>query len=49
MYLNDAWNRLDFVVVICSWITALVELAGMDLGVELSTLRACRVLRLLRR
>jgi hypothetical protein len=48
MYLNDPWNRLDFLIVLSSWLTALIEIAGMNLGIELSTLRALRVLRLLR-
>jgi hypothetical protein len=47
-YLNDAWNKLDFVVVISSWVNVLVEATGMELGIEVSTLRALRILRVLR-
>ena len=47
-YLNDSWNKLDFAVVISSWLNVLVEATGMKLPIELSTLRALRVLRVLR-
>ena len=47
-YLCDAWNKLDFVVVISSWVNVLVELTGMDIGIEVSTLRALRIMRVLR-
>ena len=47
-YLNDAWNKLDFVVVISSWVNVIVEATGIQLGIEVSTLRALRVLRVLR-
>ena len=47
-YLNDAWNKLDFAVVLSSWMNVLVEATGMKLPIELSTLRALRVLRVLR-
>jgi hypothetical protein len=47
-YLNDAWNKLDFVVVISSWVNVIVEATGVQLGIEVSTLRALRVLRVLR-
>ena len=47
-YLNDAWNKLDFAVVLSSWLNVLVEATGMKLPIELSTLRALRVLRVLR-
>ena len=46
-YLCDAWNKLDFVVVISSWVNILVELTGMDIGIEVSTLRALRIMRVL--
>lgn len=47
-YLNDSWNKLDFVVVVSSWVNILVEATGVQLGIEVSTLRALRVLRVLR-
>ena len=47
-YLNDSWNKLDFAVVLSSWLNVLVEATGMKLPIELSTLRALRVLRVLR-
>ena len=45
---QDAWNKLDFVVVFSSWINIAVELFDFDLGIEVSTLRALRILRVLR-
>eukprot|EP01052_Picozoa_sp_SAG31_P009470 SAG31_NODE_498_length_14861_cov_3.405026_1_plen_440_part_00 len=47
-YLDDAWNRLDFVVVVSSWVNIFVEFFDFDLGIEVSTLRALRILRVLR-
>ena len=47
-YLDDAWNKLDFIVVLSSWVNILVELFDFDLGIEVSTLRALRILRVLR-
>jgi hypothetical protein len=45
---QDAWNKLDFIVVFSSWINIAVELFDFDLGIEVSTLRALRILRVLR-
>ena len=47
-YLNDDWNKLDFFVVLSSWLNVLVEVTGIELGVEMKTLRALRVLRVLK-
>ena len=47
-YLNDDWNKLDFFVVLSSWLNVVVELTGIELGIEMKTLRALRVLRVLK-
>eukprot|EP01043_Picozoa_sp_COSAG02_P015294 COSAG02_NODE_649_length_18914_cov_30.645868_1_plen_1639_part_10 len=47
-YLNDDWNKLDFFVVLSSWLNVLVEVTGLELGVEMKTLRALRILRVLK-
>jgi hypothetical protein len=46
-YLNDDWNKLDFFVVISSWVNVVVEYVG-TINVDLSTLRALRILRVLK-
>lgn len=43
-YLRDSWNVLDFIVVVSGWI----ELEYSGIGVNLSGLRALRILRPLR-
>ena len=47
-YLSDAWNKLDFFVVITSWATVLLEVAEVELPFKTSSLRALRVMRVLR-
>ena len=47
-YLSDAWNRLDFFVVITSWATVILEAAEVALPFKTSSLRALRVMRVLR-
>ena len=47
-YLNDDWNKLDFFVVISSWLNVVVEVTGIELGVELKSLRATRIMRVLK-
>ena len=47
-YLNDPWNRLDFFVVLSSWLNLFVEFTGVDIGIDVSVLRALRILRILR-
>jgi hypothetical protein len=47
-YLNDDWNKLDFFVVLSSWLNVLVEVTGIELGIEMKTLRALRIMRVLK-
>ena len=47
-YLSDAWNQLDFFVVITSWATVILEVAEVELPFKTSSLRALRVMRVLR-
>lgn len=47
-YLSDSWNRLDFVVVIISWVSVLVEALELELPIKVSTLRALRIMRVLK-
>eukprot|EP01046_Picozoa_sp_COSAG06_P070585 COSAG06_NODE_19804_length_822_cov_0.907331_1_plen_231_part_10 len=47
-YLSDGWNRLDFVVVIISWVSVLVEALELELPIKVSTLRALRIMRVLK-
>ena len=47
-YISDSWNRLDFVVVIVSWLSVLVEALDLELPIKVSTLRALRILRVLK-
>ena len=47
-YLSDAWNQLDFFVVITSWATLILEVAEVELPFKTSSLRALRVMRVLR-
>ena len=47
-YMNDDWNKLDFFVVLSSWVNIVVEVTGIELGVSLSSLRALRIMRMLK-
>jgi hypothetical protein len=47
-YISDGWNRLDFVVVIVSWFSILIEALHIQLPIKVSTLRALRILRVLK-
>ena len=47
-YLNDSWNKLDFFVVISSWVNVVVEVTGVDIGLDMKTFRALRILRVLK-
>lgn len=47
-YISDGWNRLDFMVVIISWFSVLVEKLDLELPIKVSTLRALRILRVLK-
>ena len=47
-YISDSWNRLDFVVVIISWVSIVVELLELELPIKVSTLRALRIMRVLK-
>ena len=47
-YLNDDWNKMDFFVVISSWVNVIVEVTGFELGVSMSSLRALRIMRVLK-
>lgn len=47
-YLSDGWNRLDFVVVVISWVSILVEALQLELPIKVSTLRALRIMRVLK-
>ena len=47
-YLSDGWNRLDFVVVLISWLAIIVEVLELQLPIKVSTLRALRIMRVLK-
>jgi hypothetical protein len=47
-YMNDPWNKLDFLVVVSSLLNVAVELAQLSLPFSMSTLRALRILRVLK-
>ena len=47
-YMNDDWNKMDFFVVISSWLNIIVEFTGIELGVSMSSLRALRIMRVLK-
>eukprot|EP01043_Picozoa_sp_COSAG02_P060341 COSAG02_NODE_7862_length_2813_cov_1.518423_1_plen_884_part_10 len=47
-YISDGWNRLDFVVVVISWVSILVEALELELPIKVSTLRALRIMRVLK-
>ncbi|MDA8639371.1 ion transporter [bacterium] len=47
-YMNDDWNKMDFFVVISSWLNIIVEATGIELGVSMSSLRALRIMRVLK-
>ena len=47
-YISGGWNRLDFVVVVVSWLSVLVEALDLKLPIKVSTLRALRILRVLK-
>eukprot|EP01052_Picozoa_sp_SAG31_P010413 SAG31_NODE_570_length_14016_cov_10.573543_4_plen_2093_part_00 len=47
-YMNDSWNKMDFFVVISSWLNIIVEFTGIELGVSMASLRALRILRVLK-
>merc|ERR1711871_936059 len=47
-YISDGWNRLDFVVVVISWVAILVEALEIELPIKVSTLRALRIMRVLK-
>lgn len=42
------WNKMDFFVVISSWVNIVVEVTGVELGVSMSSLRALRIMRVLK-
>jgi hypothetical protein len=42
------WNKMDFFVVISSWVNVIVEVTGIQLGVSMSSLRALRIMRVLK-
>lgn len=46
--MNDDWNKMDFFVVISSWLNVVVEVTGIQLGVSMSSLRALRIMRVLK-
>lgn len=47
-YLNNAWNKMDFFVVISSWLNIIVEATGLQLGIDMTSLRALRIMRVLK-
>ncbi|CAF0755497.1 unnamed protein product [Brachionus calyciflorus] len=47
-YIRDPWNILDFLILIISWITIILNAATAGTSVNLSALRAFRVLRVLK-
>eukprot|EP01050_Picozoa_sp_SAG11_P005114 SAG11_NODE_347_length_10420_cov_5.267997_2_plen_2091_part_00 len=47
-YISDAWNRLDFTVVLISWFSFIVDKAKVELPIKVSTLKALRILRVLK-
>ena len=47
-YLNNAWNKMDFFVVVSSWLNIVVEATGLQLGIDMNSLRALRILRVLK-
>ena len=44
----DAWNRLDLLVVLLSYVSMVLEAAFASVGSGVASLRALRLLRLLR-
>ena len=46
-YLRDNWNRLDFIIVICSFIDVFVSQIDLSFVKILRLLRALRPLRLI--
>ena len=47
-YLNNAWNKMDFFVVVSSWLNIIVEATGLQLGIDMNSLRALRIMRVLK-
>ena len=47
-YLNNAWNKMDFFVVVSSWLNIVVEATGLQLGIDMNSLRALRIMRVLK-
>lgn len=46
-YLRDNWNRLDFIIVVCSFIDVFVDTIDLSFVKILRLLRALRPLRLI--
>ena len=47
-YLSTAWNRLDFFVVVTSWVSIVVDVLNVETVIKTSTLRALRILRVVK-
>lgn len=47
-YLRQSWNRIDFVAIVCFWISFILATRGAEAAQQLYVFRALSVLRLMR-